>query len=80
MNKMRKLLGHTTVILGIMFLVFLILDQFNPLMNFVDNGISRWLLALLCLSGMGQSILGWAAEKNTTLGKNKLLNSKREVQ
>lgn len=62
MNKMRKLLSHTTVILGIMFLVFLILDQFNPLMNFVDNGISRWLLALLCLSGMGQSILGWIEE------------------
>ena len=62
MNKMKKLLSHTTVILGIMFLVFLILDQFNPMMNFVDNGISRWLLALLCLSGMGQSILGWIEE------------------
>jgi len=31
-------------------------------MNFVDNGISRWLLALLCLSGMGQSVLGWIEE------------------
>ncbi len=59
MNKIRKLLCHTTVILGIMFLTFLILDQFNPLMNFVDNGISRWLLALFCLSGIGQSVLGW---------------------
>ena len=59
MIKLRNLLTHTTVILSIMFLVFLILDQFNPMMNFIDNGISRWLLALLCLSGAGQSIFTW---------------------
>ena len=59
MIKLQNLLTHTTVILSIMFLVFLILDQFNPMMNFIDNDISRWLLALLCLSGAGQSILTW---------------------
>lgn len=59
MIKLRNLLTHTTVILSIMFLVFLVLDQFNPMMNFIDNGISRWLLALLCVSGAGQSILTW---------------------
>ena len=43
MDKTRGLLSHLSVILGIMFLVFLVLDQFNPMMNFVDNRISRWL-------------------------------------
>lgn len=60
MNKLRELFSHLTVILALMFLTFLVLDQFNPLMNFIDNDISRWLLALLCASGMGQSILHWA--------------------
>ena len=60
MSKCRTILSHLTVILGIMFLVFLILDQFNPMMNFIDNDISRWLLAALCLSGIAQSALGWA--------------------
>ena len=60
MNKLLGLLRHATVILALMFLVFLVLDQFNPLMDFVDNGMSRWLLVALCLSGMGQSLLGWA--------------------
>ena len=59
MNKLHGILCHTTVILSLMFIVFLILDQFNPMMNFIDNGISRWLLALLCVSGAGQSILTW---------------------
>ena len=59
MTKMHELLCHVTVILAFMFLVFLVLDQFNPLMNFIDNGISRALLGLLCLSGIAQCVLGW---------------------
>ena len=59
MGKARGLLNHLTVIFGIMFLVFLVLDQFNPMMNFVDNGISRCLLAALCICGISRSILCW---------------------
>ena len=59
MDKARGLLSHLSVILGIMFLVFLVLDQFNPMMNFVDNGISRWLLAMFCICGISRSILCW---------------------
>ena len=37
MTKLHTLLSHLTVILALMFLTFLILDQFNPMMNFVDG-------------------------------------------
>ena len=59
MTKLMKLLSHLIVILSLMFVVFLILDQFNPMMNFIDNPISRWLLAALCLSAVTQSVLCW---------------------
>ena len=59
MRKARTILSHVTVILSMMFLTFLVLDQFNPMMNFVDNGISHVLLAALCLSGIAQSMLDW---------------------
>ncbi len=59
MNKALAVFSHLTVILSLMFAVFLVLDQFNPMMNFVDNGISRWLLAALCASGIIRSILYW---------------------
>ena len=62
MCKLHGFLRHTTVILALMFIVFLILDQFNPMMNFIDNNISRWLLAALCASGIAQSIAGWMEE------------------
>ncbi len=64
MTKLKTVLSHLTVILALVFLVFLVLDQFNPMMNFIDNDISRRLLAALCLSGAGQSILGWAERKD----------------
>ncbi len=59
MSNLHGLFSHLTVILAFMFTVFLVLDQFNPMMNFIDNGISRWLLAALCVSGIAQSILHW---------------------
>ena len=64
MSKLRMILSHLTVILALMFLTFLILDQFNPMMNFIDNDISRWLLAALCLCGIGQSVLSWAERRD----------------
>ena len=59
MRKTRDFLSHVTLILSAMFIVFLVLDQFNPMMNFVDNGISRWLLAAFCICGISRSILCW---------------------
>ena len=59
MSKVRAILRHTTVILALMFLVFLVLDQFNPMMNFVDNSISRWMLAAFCICGISRSVLCW---------------------
>ena len=57
MSKIIKAADHLAVILGIMFLVFLILDQFNPMMDFTDNTVSRWLLGALCVSGICGSVL-----------------------
>ena len=59
MSKARTITNHLTAILGMVFLVFLVLDQFNPMMNFVDNPISRWMLAAFCICGISRSILCW---------------------
>lgn len=59
MNKAAGLLNHLAVVLSFMFVVFLILDQFNPMMNFIDNDVSRWLLFALCLTGILRSVLSW---------------------
>ncbi len=57
MSRLRTVFSHLTVILSLMFGVFLILDQFNPMMDFVDNTVSRCLLGALCVSGTALSVL-----------------------
>ena len=70
MNKLQNLFSHLTMILAIMFIVFLILDQFNPMMNFIDNDLSRYLLAALCVFGASQSLLCWKKEGSESAGTN----------
>lgn len=59
MKWLCKAAPHALVILCLMFLVFLILDEFNPMMNFVDNGISRALLGILCVLGVCSAVTQW---------------------
>ncbi len=53
---LTAVLSHLTAVLAVMFLVFLVLDQFNPLMNFVNGPLSQGLLALFCVSGIGLAV------------------------
>jgi predicted tellurium resistance membrane protein TerC len=48
-GRLQRLLPHGVIILSLMFAVFLILDEYNPLMQFVDSNISRVLLGVLVL-------------------------------
>lgn len=57
MSKIRRIASHLTMILALMFITFLILDEFNPLMNFTDHPISRGLLAAMCICAIGQHVM-----------------------
>ena len=66
MKSMKKALAIVlvlTMILALVFLVFLVLDQFNPLMNFIDNPVSRVLLALFCVCGAAQTVCHWRSRR-----------------
>ncbi len=45
------ILPHCVLVLGEMYVVFYILDAFNPTMDFVANSITQFLMLLLALSG-----------------------------
>jgi hypothetical protein len=49
LHRLQSLLPHGVIILSLMFAVFLVLDEYNPMMQFVDSAISRVLLGLLAL-------------------------------
>lgn len=62
---LRKILAHGNIVLAGMFIVFFILDQYNPAMNFIGNTISKRLLLLLCVLALAQSVIGLIAMRRS---------------
>ena len=48
-NKQRvwSFFAHSSIIVGMMFVVFFIIDRFNPAMEFLTSSLSRWLILVL---------------------------------
>lgn len=55
-----KILPHIVIVLAAMFITFWILDQLNPIMNFINNSISNVLLLLFSIASLGNAIFSIA--------------------
>ena len=59
--------AHTSIIVGMMFVVFFVIDQFNPEMEFLTSTISKWLMLVLSLcaivSGLFSAIYLYQSQK-----------------
>jgi hypothetical protein len=49
MNIIKTILPHIIVILAGIFIVLLILDDYNPTMNFINNTVSMKLFWVFCI-------------------------------
>ena len=56
MKRMKVILPHAGIVLSLMFMVFLVLDDYNPMMNFLTNSLSIVLLGVFCLISFVNSI------------------------
>lgn len=57
MKRVKVILPHAGIVLSMMFMVFLVLDDYNPMMNFLTNSLSIVLLGVFCLISFVNSIL-----------------------
>lgn len=48
LNIIQNVILHIGMILAFVIMVLLVLDDFNPTMNFMDNGITNAFLWILC--------------------------------
>ena len=46
---LRKILPHVSIVLCNMYIVFFLIDRVNSAMQFIDNGITKALLLVLCV-------------------------------
>ena len=56
MKIIRSLLPHILIILSGIFMTFLVLDGYNPTMEFVNNPVSLKLLWVFCILSVLSSI------------------------
>lgn len=57
MNIIKNILPHIIIILAGIFIVFLILDNYNPTMNFINNPISIKLFWVFCILSIVNSVM-----------------------
>ena len=57
MRLLIKALQSVLIVLSLMMMIFLILDGFNPTMNFLRNGITKGLLWVFSLLTLGDGLL-----------------------
>ncbi|MBR2405962.1 MAG: hypothetical protein IKB04_02810 [Clostridia bacterium] len=49
MKRFTAFLSHTCFVLSLVLLTLLIVDRFNPSMDFINNDFSKLFLAVLCM-------------------------------
>ena len=75
----RKILPHVTMILATMFLLFVVLDAYNPMMEFLNNDISKGLLIALCVSALGSGIMLWRSNRRRAVMHEKRFAEKHQI-
>ena len=57
MRLLVKVLQAVLIVLALMMMIFLVLDGFNPTMNFLRNGITKGLLWTFSLLALADEVL-----------------------
>lgn len=60
---LKKLLAHAAIIISGMYFVFFFIDRVNSAMAFIDNGITKALLFILCVVSVLNSVIIIGAER-----------------
>ena len=48
LKRIERLVPHGAILICNMYVVFFLIDRVNPAMNFIDNGLTKGLLVILC--------------------------------
>jgi len=60
---LRKILPHVLIVLSVVLIVFLVIDQMNSAMGFIDNQATKIIMIIYCAATLGFAI--WFSYKDT---------------
>ncbi len=55
-RALARLLPHVVIDLAVVFMVFLVLNRFNPMMGFLTNSYSQALLWVFCATALAAAV------------------------
>ncbi len=65
LKTLLRILPHVPMIFSVIFIVFMILDEYNPTMKFVSNDTSTVLLWILCVTSIASSVRAIAKDRSS---------------
>ena len=71
MKMIRSVLAHVTLVLSGIFLVFRVLDGYNPTMDFIGNPVSKILFFVFCTFSIVNSVILIMSDRKEVIGKKK---------
>jgi len=79
-SSFKGLLPHGAILICNMYIVFFLIDRVNTAMCFIDNGITKGLLVIMCAISMITSISLMRAQRRADEAKERRAQKKRRAQ
>lgn len=57
LNILENLLPHAVIVLAALLFTCFVVDRFNRAMGFINNNITKWILAVFCLMAIALAVL-----------------------
>lgn len=68
---LRKILPHAAIIISMMYFVFFFIDRVNSAMAFINNGMTKGLLFILCMITIINALMLIADDRRRTRARRR---------
>lgn len=77
---LRKILPHAAIIISMMYFVFFFIDRVNSAMAFINNGMTKGLLFILCMITIINALMLIADDRRRTRARSRRSAPQRSSQ
>lgn len=73
---LRKILPHAAIIISMMYFVFFFIDRVNSAMAFINNGMTKGLLFILCIITIINALMLIADDRRRTRARRRSVSQR----
>ena len=80
LESVKSALPHACIIVSLMMLVFFVIDRMNKHQEFMTNEFHKWLTLVLCITGIGTSIIASGYNRRVQRARQKKAQAAKRKQ